>query len=190
MIYPMPVVHDLLEGLSSLRWLCSLDMASGFWVVPMTARARAVSAFVTPFGLFEWLRMPFGLKNAPQLYQRLLDNALYGYMKLTPRHVVDDESDVFKDGEPAGPESKTVIGRRSYIDDILFGGETWDELCAKLERLMDACEEWGLSISLPKSQFGMKTVEYLGHKVSADGIKGNLKNLDELTRVEFSRTIK
>ncbi|POM75367.1 Reverse transcriptase [Phytophthora palmivora] len=56
-------------------------MASGFWVVPMTDRARSISAFITPFGLFEWNRMPFGLKNAPQIYQRLLDNALYGFVK-------------------------------------------------------------------------------------------------------------
>jgi hypothetical protein len=128
MVYPMPIVHDLLENLGHLRWLCSLDMASGFWVVKMTARARAISAFVTPFGLFEWLRMPFGLRNAPQIYQRLLDNALYGYLKLTPKHLQEKESDVFLDGKPAGSETQPAIGRRSYIDDILFGGSTWDEM--------------------------------------------------------------
>ncbi|KAE9184431.1 hypothetical protein PF004_g23665 [Phytophthora fragariae] len=48
----------------------------------MTDRARAISAFITPFGLFEWNRMPFGLKNAPQIYQRMLDNALYGFTRI------------------------------------------------------------------------------------------------------------
>ena len=48
----------------------------------MTERARMISAFITPSGLFEWLRMPFGLKNAPQIYQRLIDNALYGYLTI------------------------------------------------------------------------------------------------------------
>lgn len=62
MVYPMPLVSDLLEDLDSLLWFCSLDMASGFWVVSMTERARSISAFITPFGLFEWNRMPFGLK--------------------------------------------------------------------------------------------------------------------------------
>ncbi|KAI9984170.1 hypothetical protein PInf_005463 [Phytophthora infestans] len=51
-------------------------MASGFWVVSMTEQARLVSAFVTPFGLFEWMRMPIGLTNIPQIYQLLLHNAL------------------------------------------------------------------------------------------------------------------
>ncbi|KAE9041066.1 hypothetical protein PR001_g4538 [Phytophthora rubi] len=65
MIYPMPLINDLVEDLDKVLWYCSLDMASGFWVVTMTDRARAISAFITSFGLFEWNRMPFGLKNAP-----------------------------------------------------------------------------------------------------------------------------
>ncbi|OWZ12286.1 reverse transcriptase [Phytophthora megakarya] len=53
MFYPMPLINDLLEDLESTLWFCSLDMASGFWVVKMTDRARLISAFITPFGLFE-----------------------------------------------------------------------------------------------------------------------------------------
>ncbi|KAE8987103.1 hypothetical protein PR001_g22420 [Phytophthora rubi] len=53
MIYPMPLINDLLKDLDKVLWYCSLDMASGFRVVTMTDRARAISAFITPFGLFE-----------------------------------------------------------------------------------------------------------------------------------------
>lgn len=67
MVYPMPLVNDLLENMDAMLWFCSLDMASGFWVARMTERAKKVPAFVTPFGLFQWTRMAFGLKNAPQL---------------------------------------------------------------------------------------------------------------------------
>ncbi|KAJ0392489.1 hypothetical protein ATCC90586_005849 [Pythium insidiosum] len=63
-------------------------------------------------------------------------------------------------------------------------------MCAKLERLMEACEEWGLSISLPKSVFGVSRVDYLGHSVSALGVKANPKNLEELQRLEFPKTLK
>jgi hypothetical protein len=60
----------------------------------------------------------------------------------------------------------------------------------RLERLLQACEEWGLSISLPKSEFGMSRVDYLGHTVSAEGIRAKPKNLDELIKLPFPRTVK
>ncbi|KAE8952932.1 hypothetical protein PR001_g33091, partial [Phytophthora rubi] len=79
--YAMPPVDDLLTELESYLWFCSLDAASGFWAVMMTSRARRISAFVCALGHFEWLRMPFGLKNAPMIYQRLIDNALWGFVQ-------------------------------------------------------------------------------------------------------------
>ncbi|GMF37492.1 unnamed protein product [Phytophthora fragariaefolia] len=96
MVYPMPLVNDLLENLDKYLWYRSLDMASGFWVVPMTDRARLISAFITPLGLFEWLRMPFGFCNAPQIYQRLIVNALYGFLRPSPENAARD---VFEGGE-------------------------------------------------------------------------------------------
>ncbi|OWY90879.1 reverse transcriptase [Phytophthora megakarya] len=74
MEYAMPLVDDLLTDMETC--LCSLDAPSGFWAVMMTERARKVSAFVCTLGNFEWRWMPFGLKNAPMIYQRMMDNAL------------------------------------------------------------------------------------------------------------------
>ncbi|POM77374.1 Reverse transcriptase [Phytophthora palmivora] len=81
MEYAMPLVDDLLSELEKYLWFCSLDAASGFWAVMMTRRARRISAFVCALGHFEWLRMPFGLKNAPMIYQRMIDNALRGSLE-------------------------------------------------------------------------------------------------------------
>ncbi|GMF37364.1 unnamed protein product [Phytophthora lilii] len=79
--YAMPLADDLLTEMEAYLWFCSLDAASGFWAVMMTQRARKVSAFVCALEHFEWLRMPFGLKNAPMIYQRMLDNALWGFVQ-------------------------------------------------------------------------------------------------------------
>jgi len=132
MIYPMPLINDLLENMNSILWFCSLGMASGFWVVRMTERAKKISAFVTPFSLFQWTWMPFGLKNAPQIYQRLIDNALYGVLKLSGEDRHRSTADVFKEGggihAPVGDRS--VIRRRSYIDDIFMEDQAWDDMCA------------------------------------------------------------
>ena len=86
-------------------------MASKFWVVEMAERAKLISAFVTPFGLFEWLQMPFGLDNAPQIYQRLVDNALFGYLKIGQSSDSDGLIDVFIDGEPETDRRPSIMGR-------------------------------------------------------------------------------
>ena len=99
----------------------------------MTKRARSISAFITPSGLFEWLRMPFGLKNAPQIYQRLIDNALYGYLKIGSTSDIDQPGstkliDVFTEGVPDTSGTSSVLGHRSYIDDILISATSWNSL--------------------------------------------------------------
>ncbi|OWZ11593.1 hypothetical protein PHMEG_00015358 [Phytophthora megakarya] len=81
MEYAMPLVDDLLTDMEAYLWFWSLDAASGFWAVMMTERARKVSAFVCALGHYEWRQMPFGLKNAPMIYQRIMDNALWGFVQ-------------------------------------------------------------------------------------------------------------
>ncbi|KAE8983403.1 hypothetical protein PR001_g17689 [Phytophthora rubi] len=81
--YPLPLIDDLLIGFESAMWFMSLDMASSFWAIRMTERAKLISAFVCPFGHFQWVRMPFGLKNTPPLlYQAVINNCLWGFVRL------------------------------------------------------------------------------------------------------------
>ncbi|KAE9314677.1 hypothetical protein PR003_g19188 [Phytophthora rubi] len=191
MVYPMPLTNDLLVDLDKVLWYCSLDMASGFWVVSMTERARLISAFITPFGLFEWNRMPFGLKNTPQIYQRLIDNALYGYLKISADVSNDSEPrDVFLTGEAETKQKSSVLGRRSYIDDILVTADSWDTLCNKVDRLLEACDKWNLSISVVKSFWGLRKVDYLGHQVSMDGLEAHPKGLQALADLPFPSTLR
>ncbi|POM65692.1 Reverse transcriptase [Phytophthora palmivora] len=145
----------------------------------MTDRARAISAFITPFGLFEWNRMPFGLKNAPQIYQRLIDNALYGFTRIPPPGSDPRSTDVFEVGEADDPDRPSVIGRRS-----------WDQLCDRVDALLEACDKWNLSISVVKSFWGMNKVEYLGHRVSKYGLEANPKDLEALTDLAFTGSLR
>ncbi|KAG3069628.1 hypothetical protein PI125_g23169 [Phytophthora idaei] len=181
----MPLVNELLEDLDKMLWYCSLDMASGFWVVTMRDRARAISAFITPFGLFEWNRMPFGLKDAPQIYQRLLDNALYGFTRIPRRGENSGVAGQFEEGEPGDRRKASVLGRRSYIDDIVVPARSRNQLCDRVDALLRACDRWNLSISVAKSYRGMDKVNYLGHRVSKEGLESNPKDLSSLADLPF-----
>jgi len=92
--YPLPLIDDLLIGFESAMWFMSLDMASGFWAITMTERAKLISAFVCPFGHFQWMRMPFGLKNAPLIYQHVINNCLWGFVRLPPEEEAQVDQDV------------------------------------------------------------------------------------------------
>lgn len=115
-----------------------------------------------------------------------MDNALYGFRRIP---TVAGE-DVFEEGETGDAFAPPVLGRRSYIDDILIGGTSWDDLCEKVERLLDACERWNLSISVEKSYWGMDKVDYLGHSVSNRSLATQSKNVEALTTLDLPRTLK
>ncbi|OWZ03155.1 reverse transcriptase, partial [Phytophthora megakarya] len=159
----MPLINDLLEDLESTLWYCSLDMASGFWVVKMTDRARLISAFITPFRLFEWNRMPFGLKNAPQIYRRMIDNALYGFTRI-PKIAGDPNVWMY-----LRPENLRIRANH---------------------RSSGGVQQMELAISVVKSFWGMPKVEYLGHKVSHDGLETNPIDLSALTDLEFPGSLR
>ncbi|GMG18330.1 unnamed protein product [Phytophthora fragariaefolia] len=94
--YPLPLIDDLVIGFESAMWFMSVDMPSGFWAVLMTERAKLVSAFICPFGHFQWIRMPFGLKNAPLIYQAVINNCLWGFVRLPPEEEALVDRDVLE----------------------------------------------------------------------------------------------
>ncbi|OWZ13325.1 reverse transcriptase [Phytophthora megakarya] len=177
--YPLPLIDDLLIGFEDAMFM-SGDMASGFGAVKMSERAKLISAFVCPFEYFQWVGMPFGLKNAPLIYQAVINNRLWGFVRLSPAEEADVDSDVlehlgltlsdrseiaernvpiltetmtvFKRNIPAQPEMGPVLGRSSYINDIAHDAATWDQLCDDLNELLFRLRYWNISVSLPKSR--------------------------------------
>ncbi|OWZ11408.1 reverse transcriptase [Phytophthora megakarya] len=94
-----PIAVIIKKNGVDIRLCINYRLVNSLTQLMMTDQARLLSAFITPFGLFEWNRMPFGLKNAPQIYQRMIDNALYGFTRI-PKMAGDLERlDVFEAGE-------------------------------------------------------------------------------------------
>ncbi|OWZ12144.1 LOW QUALITY PROTEIN: reverse transcriptase [Phytophthora megakarya] len=186
--YPLPLINDrLVDFESAMSRLC------------MAERGKLISALVCPFGHLQWLRMPLGLKNAPLIYQSVINNCVWRFVRLPPEEeaMVDPEvleflnlksqealkpevnmedsevpslkMPVFRRNIPDPSQMGPVLGRSSYIDDIAHGASTWDQLCEDLAALLYRLRYW--NISFAKIEFGKLSIPFLFHEVSADGIR-------------------
>jgi len=117
--FPLPRIDDLLDQLGKAQYFSTLDLASGYWQVQVHPLAHEITAFVTHQGLYEFAVMPFGLKNAPALFQRLMQRVLMG---LNP-----------SDGQDFV----------SALDDMLVFSETFNEHLAHLALVLERfCQCW------------------------------------------------
>ncbi|OWZ05863.1 hypothetical protein PHMEG_00021971 [Phytophthora megakarya] len=139
-------------------------------------------------GHFQRNRMPFGLKNAPLIYQQMLDNCLcLGILGIKSEN---KDLTVFRRNIPAPAELRPVLRRSSYIDDIAYGGETWDQMCIDLDRLFYRLRYWGISVSLPKSEFGKRTISFLSHEIGTEGIRAKPKSEKGVKNLPLPTTYK
>lgn len=134
--YPLPRMDDIIDNLGTARYVSKLDLLQGYYQVPLTERAKPISAFVTPFGLWEFVVLPFGMRNAPGTFQRLMN------------HLIAE-----------------LPGVRVYLDDLVVWSDTWEEHLERLRKLFRVLEEAKLTVNLAKSEFGHAHVVYLGHVV-------------------------
>ncbi|KRX53637.1 Retrovirus-related Pol polyprotein from transposon 17.6 [Trichinella sp. T9] len=141
--HPLPRIDDTLDALSGAQWFSTLDLASGYWQVETETRDREKTAFTTPYGLYQFKVMPFGLCNAPATFQRLMETSLRGLVG-----------------------SKCLV----YLDDVIVFGRTAEEHTARLQEVLDRLRKVGLKVKPEKCQLMKRKVAYLGHIISEKGI--------------------
>ena len=135
--YYMSTLEEILERVGSSRVMSKLDLAKGFYQVVVDPLSQAKTAFICCFGKYEFKRMPFGLKNAPAVFQRLMEVVLRGcYHCSAP-----------------------------YIDDVIVFSESVEEHVQHLRCVLAALSAAGLTIKEGKCQWGRSKVEYLGHMI-------------------------
>ena len=76
--FPIPRIDDCNDKVGNSKYVTKFDLLKGFWQIPLTDRAKEVSAFSTPNGLYQYKDMPFGMKNSPATFQRLVNNVICG----------------------------------------------------------------------------------------------------------------
>ena len=154
--YPIPRVDEALDQLSSARWFSSLDLKAGYWQVPLSKDAAAKSAFRVRSGLYEWTRMPMGMCNSGNTFQRLVDSIL---------------GDLLWNG--------VLV----YIDDIIVYATTFNEHSRLLTEVLRRLKAANMKISPTKSVFGTQCVEYLGHEVSRGRVAPLQRHLTAITKL-------
>ena len=140
--YPVPNIQDFCQNLNGCKLFSKIDLVRGYLQIPVSEEDIPKTAITTPFGLFEFTRMPFGLRNAAQTFQRVMDQVFNG---------IDF---VFV-----------------YIDDILIASKDHPTHIKHLTKTLNLLKEAGLTINMDKCTFGKEEIEFLGHTISADGLK-------------------
>ena len=135
--YYMTTLEEILEKVGSSRCLSKLDLSKGFYQIGIEQGTKEKTAFITPFGKFAFNRMPFGLRNAPAIFQRTMEEVLRGCY------------------EYSAP----------YIDDIVVFSKNGVEHVQHLKGVLAALGENGLTIKENKCEFGKTQIEYLGHLI-------------------------
>ena len=141
--FPLPRIDESLDALKDSAYFSTLDLASGYYQVAMDEQDREKTAFITPFGLYEFNRMPFGLCSAPATFQRLMTSSMNDLI------------------------FRIVL---VYLDDILVYSHDFQSHLDRLRMVFQRLREVGLTLNLQKCRFCQTEVKYLGYAISAGGI--------------------
>ncbi len=135
--YWLPSLSEILEKVGPSSCLSTLDLTSGFHQLEMDSASSELTTFVCPLGKFRFLRMPFGLKNAPAIFQAAIEEVL----------------------KPVNEICK------NYVDDVVVFSNSWVEHLNDLRRVISCLGAAGLTLKMKKCVFGRQHLVYLGHRI-------------------------
>ena len=158
--YPLPSIPELLSVAPGHRYYTKFDVDSAFHLVPVLPADRPKTAFVCSRGLFQWTVMPFGLKNAPATFQRMIDSVLL-------------------------PARSTC---RAFMDDGIIWADSRDDIVARTRQVFSLLRAAGLRAKLRKCAFNVPEVKYLGHVISASGVATDPSKLQGIRAALEPRT--
>lgn len=151
----MPTFDEIASKLHDMKYFTVLDLKDGFWQVKLTKESQKLCTFATPFGNYRFLRMPFGIKTASNVFQRM-------------------------NTQNFGDIQNTLL----YIDDILVMGKTKKEHDLALKKVLDRARERNVKFNANKMQIAKEKVKYLGHFFSLNEIKADPERIEAIIKME------
>lgn len=140
--HPMKTVEEVVAEIPGCKVFSVLDAQSGFLQVKLDKASSYLTTFNTPIGRYRWLRLPFGIKSSPEIYQKIMDQMLDG-----------------------------ISHAAAIIDDILIAGRTVEEHDKVLKQVVERATSYNLKLNFDKCRIRKSEVPYVGHIVTSEGLK-------------------
>src|SRR5277367_228507 len=161
-VFPLPRMDDILILRERFPYISTLDQKNGYWQVEMEPASREKTAFSTPDGLYQFIRMPFGVKNGPAVYQRMMNEVLAG--------LVD-------------------VCCLVYLDDIIVLSKTFESHLQDLYQVFTRLRQAGLSLNPSKCHILAREVKFLGHVVTPDGVRVDPEKVNAVKTLPAPKTV-
>jgi hypothetical protein len=158
----MPLVEDVISQLGKSAWFSALDLQSGFWQIRMAPENIKKTSLITKTGLYDWIVMPFGLKNATSTFTRTM-------------------SLVFKE---LGDKFLKV-----FVDDLNVHSESWEDHLRHLEAVLSKLREVNLKLNLGKCCFAARNITFLGHVGSHEGTRPDPSKIAAVVHFPVPKTV-
>ena len=153
--FKLPTREEIMSNFAGAKIFTKLDASSGFWQLQLDDESSKLCTFNTPFGRYRYLRLPFGISSAPEIYHRTVHN-LFEHMK----------------------------GVDTSIDDIIVWGNTVQEHDENLRRVLSKAREAGLKLQKEKCQVGVSELTFIGEKITSEGVKPDPRKVEAIKNME------
>ena len=152
--YPLPLPEDIFAKMNGGSHFAKLDLSDAYLQIEVAEDSRELLTINTHRGLFQYTRLPFGVKTAPAIFQQVMDTMLSG-----------------------------IEGVASYLDDIIIMGPSRATLYQRLESVLQRIREYGFRVKAEKCEFQLNSVKFLGFIIDKNGRRPDPSNLDAIIRM-------